>query len=80
MIGEVSKIFEREKPRISEIDGIRFNFSDGWVLVRKSNTEPVFSLRAEAKTKKRLLYLISILRQVFSRNKIELGEVEIRHG
>lgn len=38
-----------------EIDGIRFNFFDGsWIHLRPSNTEPIFRLIGEAKTKKRI--------------------------
>ncbi|HEX7989056.1 MAG TPA: phosphomannomutase/phosphoglucomutase, partial [Stenotrophomonas sp.] len=34
--------------RISTIDGLRADFSDGWGLVRASNTTPVLVLRFEA--------------------------------
>ena len=33
---------------ITDIDGIRVDFEDGWGLVRASNTSPVLSLRFEA--------------------------------
>jgi phosphomannomutase / phosphoglucomutase len=32
---------------ISETDGLRFEFADGWGLVRRSVTEPVLTLRFE---------------------------------
>lgn len=35
------------------IDGIRIIFEDGFALIRQSNTEPVFTLRFEAKTKEK---------------------------
>jgi phosphomannomutase len=31
-------------------DGIKFNFSDSWLQLRKSNTEPIIRIIAEAKT------------------------------
>ena len=34
----------------SEIDGVRLEFADGWVSVRKSNTEPYLRLLVEADT------------------------------
>ncbi|MCX8015375.1 MAG: hypothetical protein N2748_05080, partial [candidate division WOR-3 bacterium] len=39
---------------IIDIDGVRVVFSDGWGLVRASNTQPVLVLRFEAKTPERL--------------------------
>ncbi|MGN1125441.1 MAG: phosphomannomutase/phosphoglucomutase, partial [Candidatus Gastranaerophilaceae bacterium] len=36
---------------IITIDGMRIVFDGGFALVRQSNTEPVFTLRFEAKTK-----------------------------
>ena len=34
----------------SEIDGVRLEFADGWISVRKSNTEPYLRLLVEADT------------------------------
>ncbi len=34
---------------IVTVDGVRVNFRDGWALIRASNTQPVISLRYEAK-------------------------------
>ena len=33
----------------SNIDGIKLNFEDGWLLIRKSGTEPKIRITAEAK-------------------------------
>ena len=35
---------------ITQIDGIRVDFDNGWGLIRPSNTSPVLSLRFEADT------------------------------
>lgn len=44
-----------QKPKeILDIDGIRLNFNDGWMLIRASNTQPALTLRFEAKTETRL--------------------------
>ena len=43
----VAKTFGEEMSR-SEIDGVRVDFADGWINVRKSNTEPYLRLVAEA--------------------------------
>jgi len=34
---------------VSDVDGVRASFPDGWVLIRASGTEPKFRITAEAK-------------------------------
>lgn len=36
--------------RITDIDGVKIDFKDSWVHLRKSNTEPIIRIYAEAKT------------------------------
>ncbi len=40
------------KGRIIRIDGLRIDWKDGWVHIRKSGTEPIIRVIAEAHTKK----------------------------
>jgi phosphomannomutase/phosphoglucomutase len=40
--------------QVLDVDGVRINFSDGWGLVRASNTQAVLVLRFEAETEDRL--------------------------
>lgn len=44
-------LFNSRIKEIITIDGLRIVFDDGFALIRQSNTEPVFTLRFEAKTK-----------------------------
>jgi len=45
------KIKEKYKSfEINDIDGIKIDFPDGWVHLRKSNTEPIIRIYSEAKT------------------------------
>jgi phosphomannomutase / phosphoglucomutase len=39
---------------VVDVDGVRARFSDGWGLVRASNTQPALVLRCEATTPARL--------------------------
>ncbi|HWR41663.1 phosphomannomutase/phosphoglucomutase [Sporomusa sp.] len=43
------------------IDGVRIEFADGWGMIRASVTEPLFTLRFEAKTADRLKEITAIL-------------------
>jgi phosphomannomutase/phosphoglucomutase len=39
---------------VSDVDGVRVLFGDGWGLIRASNTQPILVLRFEARTAERL--------------------------
>ncbi len=45
------ELFNSKIKETITIDGLRIVFDDGFALIRQSNTEPVFTLRFEAKTK-----------------------------
>jgi phosphomannomutase len=66
--GELTKDFERNlaklkikyaKEKIDLMDGVKIDFEDSWIHIRKSNTEPIFRIIAEAKSKKRAKKLVS---------------------
>ncbi|MFC1918782.1 phosphoglucosamine mutase [Chloroflexota bacterium] len=42
---------------VSDVDGIRLGFEDGWLLVRVSGTEPRIRVTAEARTEERMRQL-----------------------
>ncbi len=51
ILREIKKKYEnKENVQISDIDGIKLDFKDGWVHLRKSNTEPIIRIYAESKT------------------------------
>ena len=60
--------FFRAHYDVTEIDGVRVNFTDGWGLVRASNTQPALVLRFEAKDETRL----SEIRNLFETKLKEL--------
>ncbi len=53
IIEDITAYFQKDHD-VTDIDGARVNFGDGWGLVRASNTQPVLVLRFEAKTQERL--------------------------
>ncbi len=48
-----SRLMAMEPLSVSNIDGIKLSFKDGWLLVRASGTEPRVRLTAEAKSEAR---------------------------
>lgn len=46
ILATVKKQFEGEE--ITDIDGVKIDFEDGWVHLRKSNTEPIIRIYSEA--------------------------------
>ncbi len=64
IVSEIKKIFlshnlpqtapQNQVHGVIDIDGARVVFSDGWGLIRASNTQPILVLRFEAKTPQRL--------------------------
>ncbi|NOR45011.1 MAG: phosphoglucosamine mutase, partial [Candidatus Delongbacteria bacterium] len=54
-------ILEDENPEnINDIDGIKIDHEDYWVQLRKSNTEPIVRIFAEAKTKEKAEEIVKI--------------------
>ena len=49
----IAEKFPREVSR-STMDGVRIDFAEGWVSIRKSNTEPYLRLLVECDTRERL--------------------------
>jgi phosphomannomutase / phosphoglucomutase len=53
------------KHQLETLDGVRIHFANGWALVRQSNTQPVISMRFEARSSKDLdLIQSSVQRRV----------------
>ena len=46
ILEEVKKRYASEK--ITDIDGVKIDFADSWVHLRKSNTEPIIRIYSEA--------------------------------
>jgi phosphomannomutase len=50
---------EYSRERLNDVDGVRVDFSDAWVHVRGSNTEPIIRIIADAPTADRARQLIT---------------------
>jgi len=48
---EVAAAFSNE--RVNSLDGVKIDFEEGWVHLRKSNTEPIIRIYAEAASQER---------------------------
>ena len=48
ILEEIKNVYSSEK--ITDIDGVKIDFEDGWVHLRKSNTEPIIRIYSEAAT------------------------------
>jgi phosphomannomutase len=51
ILSRVKEIYKSEQ--INDIDGVKIDFADGWVHLRKSNTEPIIRIYSEAATMQR---------------------------
>ena len=47
-IPRVKEFYRNE--RVNDRDGVKIDFADGWVHLRKSNTEPIIRVYSEAAT------------------------------
>ena len=50
VIKNIAEKYSSEK--INTIDGLKIDFEDSWVQLRKSNTEPIVRVYSEAKSQK----------------------------
>ena len=68
LLTAVKKEFKDEK--ITDIDGVKIDFSDGWVHLRKSNTEPIIRVYSEAATSERANELAKSVMDIISKIKL----------
>ena len=54
VVDKIKEYVDSKGYSYNDIDGIRVNFSDGWALVRCSNTGPNITSRFEASSEERL--------------------------
>ena len=68
ILNQIAEKYKNEK--IDLVDGVRIDFIDSWVQLRKSNTEPIIRIYSEAKSEERSNNLISeiktLIKVIFS--------------
>ena len=58
--------------KVTDIDGLRIDYSTGWGLVRASNTTPCLVIRFEAETEQDLINIQAVFRQQLLRFNADL--------
>jgi phosphomannomutase len=48
ILAKAKELYKNE--RVDDRDGVKIDFADGWVHLRKSNTEPIIRVYSEAAT------------------------------
>ncbi|MEO0301367.1 MAG: phosphomannomutase/phosphoglucomutase [candidate division WOR-3 bacterium] len=75
VVEKLKKKFSK-KYKIMDIDGVRINFSDGFGLVRASNTQPVLVLRFEGKTPERMEEIKNLILEELSKfEEVKIGSI-----
>ncbi|MBN2683080.1 MAG: phosphoglucosamine mutase [Bacteroidales bacterium] len=70
----IDKIFEKliehfSNEKITTIDGVKIDFKEGWVHLRKSNTEPIIRIYSESKTIKEAENLANEVKTIIEQYK-----------
>ncbi len=60
ILNQIAEKYKKEK--IDLVDGVRIDFIESWVQLRKSNTEPIIRIYSEAKSEEKSKNLISELK------------------
>ena len=66
MIDEMTACLQSDYEVVT-VDGARVNFSDGWGLVRASNTQPAVTLRFEAYTREQIASYMRVFEALLDR-------------
>lgn len=51
LLKRIEKEYRKKKCKVSTIDGVKLDFPEYWIHLRKSNTEPIIRIITEAKSK-----------------------------
>ena len=66
ILEKIADKFKNEK--VTTIDGVKIDFEEGWVHLRKSNTEPIIRVYSEGKTETEAERLAQIMLEEAMKN------------
>ncbi|MCL2327791.1 MAG: phosphoglucosamine mutase [Bacteroidetes bacterium] len=66
LLEQIAKQFSHEK--INTVDGVKIDFAEGWVHLRKSNTEPIIRIYAEHKSEEQAHLLAQTIIDAIKKN------------
>jgi phosphomannomutase/phosphoglucomutase len=78
LVDETKRRLAKTSYKMTDIDGVRVDFGDGWGLVRASNTQPVLVLRFEAPSSSRLHEIQEVIESALKDAAKALGHSPIR--
>ena len=59
--------------KLNTVDGVKVDFEGGWVHLRKSNTEPILRVYAEAQSTEEARRLIALLQRVIDHDRKDIS-------
>ena len=62
VLSKIENVYQKEE--LDKTDGLKIDFEDGWVHIRKSNTEPIIRIYSEAKTAEKALQFIENIKKI----------------
>ncbi|HEC89429.1 MAG TPA: hypothetical protein ENI44_02470 [Thermoplasmatales archaeon] len=63
VVEQLNREVSEEYDNVENLDGVRINLSEGWVLIRPSNTSPLIRLTVEANTEKDVDKLLKMFKR-----------------
>jgi phosphomannomutase len=61
---------------VNDVDGVKFDLAEGWVHLRRSNTEPILRIYAEAGTAAEAEGMAATFSKALSRHLADLADEE----
>lgn len=68
LLRQVEHIYSEQDCRLTTIDGVKIDFPEGWVHLRKSNTEPIIRVYSEAPTQEQAQQLAADVIAIVNQN------------
>jgi phosphomannomutase/phosphoglucomutase len=67
IVEKMKKDFQKKGMKISDLDGVKVFFDDGWIVWRPSNTAPQIKAYVEAKSKEKFNELLKFTEETLNK-------------